>query len=56
MNPRNVFNKSEKRFIHLCLHGADIWVKAGEDYSPFAAFLQNTGQDDVEVAVHVEVG
>lgn len=40
----------------LCLHCADIWVKAWEDNAPFPSFLQNTGQDNVEEGVHVEVG
>lgn len=39
----------------LCLHGANVWVKAGEEYPSFTAFLQNTGKDDVEVGIHVEV-
>lgn len=38
-----------------CLHGADVWVKAGEEDPSFSTFLQNTGKDDVEVGVHVEV-
>lgn len=38
------------------LHGADIRVKTGEDNASFAAFLQNAGQDGVEVGIHVEVG
>lgn len=40
----------------LCLHRADIWVEAGEDDAPFSASLQNTGQDDIEEGIHVEVG
>lgn len=42
--------------IQLCLHAADVRVEAGEDNASFPAFLQNTGQDDIEEGIHVEVG
>lgn len=37
-------------------HGANIWVKTGEDDASFSRFLQNAGQDGVQEGVHVEVG
>lgn len=42
--------------LFLTHHGADIWVKAGEDNTSFPASLQDTGQDDIQVGIHVEVG
>lgn len=40
----------------VCLHDADVWVKAGEDNAAVPALLQDAGQDDVQEGVHVKVG
>lgn len=42
--------------MHVHSHCADVGVEAGEDDASFPSLLQNTGQDDIEVGVHVEVG
>lgn len=48
-------NQTWTSFI-FCSHGADVRVEAGEDDASLSSFLQNAGQDDVEIGVHVEVG
>lgn len=42
--------------VHADSHCADVGVEAGEDDASFPSLLQNAGQDDIEVGVHVEVG
>ena len=44
-------------FVWVCqrIHGAHVWVKAGEHDAPLAGHLQNAGQDDVQERVHVEI-
>lgn len=42
--------------MHVDLHCADVGVEAGEDDASFPSLLQNAGQNDIEVAVHVEIG
>lgn len=44
------------KMASVCLHDADVWVKAGEDNAAVPAILQDAGQDDVQEGVHVEVG
>ena len=44
-------------FVCVCqhIHGAHVWVKAGEHDATLAGLLQNAGQDDVQERVHVEI-